>query len=246
MSEAAEPRRVCGAAAVQALARKRPATILRLFHTEARRDIAYPIAAMLAKARKPYREIGPEELARIAGTPHHGGIVAVALPRIVANLPWPLPSGFDAAPVLPVLDGIGNPHNLGAIARSACFLGCRALLLSGEQRQAGLSDAAIRTAEGALEWLDVFRAPVLADALRGLAARFHVVAAVAEGGVAPEAIARGKPIALVLGHEEEGISPAVLAACAARVTLPARGPVQSLNVSVAAALLIERLTPGGR
>jgi RNA methyltransferase, TrmH family len=239
---AAEPRRVCGAAAVQALAATRPATILRLFHTEARREVAYPIAAQLAKARKPYREVSAEELTRIAGTPHHGGIVAIALPRIVPNLPWPLPQGLEAAPVLPVLDGIGNPHNLGAIARSACFLGCRALLLSGETRQAGLSDAAIRTAEGALEWLDVWRAPVLPEALRALAARFHVVAAVAEGGVAPEAIARGRPIALVLGHEEEGISAPVLAACATRVTLPARGPVQSLNVSVAGALLIERLS----
>ena len=54
---AAEPRRVCGAAAVQALATTRPATILRLFHTEARREVAYPIAAQLAKARKPYREL---------------------------------------------------------------------------------------------------------------------------------------------------------------------------------------------
>jgi RNA methyltransferase, TrmH family len=242
MSEAAEPRRVCGIAAVQALARKRPATILRLFHTEARREVAYPIAALLARAKKPYREVSAEELARVAGTPHHGGIVAIALPRIVANLPWPLPAGLDAAPVLPVLDGIGNPHNLGAIARSACFLGARALLLSGEQRQAGLSDAAIRTAEGALEWLDLWRAPVLAETLRGMAARFAIVAAVAEGGVAPEEIARGRPIALVLGHEEHGVSPPVLAACTARVTLPARGPVQSLNVSVAAALLIERLS----
>jgi TrmH RNA methyltransferase len=242
MSEAAEPRRVCGAAAVQALAAKRPATIMRLFHTEARRDVAYPIAAALARARKPYREVAAEELTRIAGTPHHGGIVAIALPRIVANLPWPLPSGLDAAPVLPVLDGIGNPHNLGAIARSACFLGGRALLLSGETRQAGLSDAAIRTAEGALEWLDLWRAPALPAALAALAARLRVVAAVAEGGVPPESIPRDRPIALVLGHEEHGVTAPVLAACAARVTLPARGPVQSLNVSVAAALLIERLS----
>jgi RNA methyltransferase, TrmH family len=239
---AAEPRRVCGAAAVQALAAKRPATILRLFHTEALRDVAYPIAGQLARAKKPYREVPAEELTRIAGTPHHGGIVAIALPRIVANLPWPLPAGLDAARVLPVLDGIGNPHNLGAIARSACFLGCRALLLSGETRQAGLSDAAIRTAEGALEWLELWRAAALAEALRAMAPRFLVVAAVAEGGVPPEAIARDRPIALVLGHEEHGVSPEVLAACAARVTLPAQGPVQSLNVSVAAALLVDRLS----
>jgi TrmH RNA methyltransferase len=155
----------------------------------------------------------------------------------VANLP-PL---LWAAPVLPILDGIGNPHNLGAIARSAAFFGCKALVISGDQRQARLSDAALRTAEGGLEALEVFQAPDLHVLLRALLPKMLSLAAVARDGVAPEALPRGRPFALVLGNEEKGLSRDSIAAAAARVTLPGSGAVESLNVSVAAAVLIHAL-----
>jgi TrmH RNA methyltransferase len=155
----------------------------------------------------------------------------------VANLP-PL---LWAAPVLPILDGIGNPHNLGAIARSAAFFGCKALVISGDQRQARLSDAALRTAEGGLEALAVFQAPDLPALLRALAPHMLSLAAVARDGEAPEALPRGRPFALVLGNEEKGLAQGSIAACAARVTLSGSGAVESLNVSVAAAVLIHAL-----
>jgi TrmH RNA methyltransferase len=181
-------------------------------------------------------------LQRIAGTTHHGGMVAVARPRgvillDVANLPPILWS----APVLPILDGIGNPHNLGAIARSAAFFGCKALVISGDDRQARLSDAALRTAEGGMEALALFHAPDLPALLRALAPQMLSLAAVARDGVAPEALPRGRPFALVLGNEEKGLSRESIAASAARVTLPGSGAVESLNVSVAAAVLIHAL-----
>nr|WP_272876115.1 RNA methyltransferase [Neoroseomonas soli] len=143
---------------------------------------------------------------------------------------------------MPVLDGIGNPHNLGAIARSAAFFGCRAMVLSGDPRQAGLSDAAFRTSEGGLEALEVFRAVDLPLALRALAPGMLAIAAVPRGGVPPGEVPRGVPLALVLGNEEDGLTPATVAACPVRVTLPAAGPVESLNVSVAAAVLIHALS----
>jgi TrmH RNA methyltransferase len=146
--------------------------------------------------------------------------------------------------VLPVLDGIGNPHNLGAIARSAAFFGCAGMLLTGDPRGAGLSDAAYRTAEGGLEHLALYRVAAPAVSLRAMAPRFRTVAAVSRGGVAPAALPRDKPLALVLGNEETGLPPATVAACAARVTLPGSGRVESLNVSVAAAVLIHALDTG--
>jgi TrmH RNA methyltransferase len=243
MPQPPEPARICGASAVAALFARRPATILRLFFTASRRAEAGPVCAALAKARKPYREVPPEELARIAGTPHHGGICAIALPRVVPSLPWPPPAVLSAAPVLPVLHAVGNPHNLGAIARSAAFFGCRALVLSPDPRGAGPTDSAHRVAEGGLELLDLFRAPDWPGALRGLARTHLTVAAIAEGGAPPEAIPRNRPIALLLGNEEEGLDAASIAACAARVTLARRGPVQSLNVAQAAAVLIHALSP---
>jgi TrmH RNA methyltransferase len=169
-------------------------------------------------------------------------MVAVAHPRGVPLLDASnLPPILWATPVLPILDGIGNPHNLGAIARSAAFFGCKALVISGDQRQARLSDAALRTAEGGLEALEVFQAPDLPALLRAIAPKMLSLAAVARDGVAPEALPRGRPFALVLGNEEKGLSRESIAACAARVTLPGSGAVESLNVSVAAAVLIHTL-----
>lgn len=237
----ADTDRICGPAAVAALFAARPEAVLRLFYMPTRRREAGALCKLLAAARKPYREVPAEELARIAGTTHHGGMVAIAAARNLPDLAAPFPPALLGARVLPVLDGIGNPHNLGAIARSAAFFGCTGLLLSGDPRQAGLSDAAYRTAEGGLEHLAVHRAPNLGVALRAMAPRFTTVAAVPRGGVPPEALPRGKPFALVLGNEEEGLPPATLAACAQRVTLPGSGRVESLNVSVASAVLIHAL-----
>ena len=216
---------------------------MRLFHTPERRREAGPHCAIMARQRRPYREVSAADLARVAATQHHGGLVALALPRPVPALdPRNPPPAVALSRVTPVLDGIGNPHNLGAIARSAAFFGCRALVLSGDPRQAGLSDAAFRTAEGGLEVLDVFRAEDLSRALRGLAPRILTVAAVARGGVPPAQIPRDTAIALVLGNEEDGLTSATVSACAMRVTLPPAGPVESLNVSVAAAVLIHALS----
>ncbi|MFC7476689.1 TrmH family RNA methyltransferase [Dankookia sp. GCM10030260] len=241
-----DPHRICGPAPVRALFLRRPQQVLRLFYTEDWRQLAGPLCKHLARTRRPYREVGPEELTRIAGTRHHGGICAVTVARFAEPLPGhALPSHWAAnlpqARLLPVLDGIGNPHNLGAIARSAAFFGSRALLLSGDPRQADLSDAAYRTAEGGLEHLEVLRARDLANLLRGMRGRYLTVAAVAAGGAPPEAIPRDRPIALVLGNEEQGMPQATLDACEARITLPGSGMVESLNVAQAAAVLFHAL-----
>ena len=239
---APEPHRICGIAAVRALFLRRPEEVLRLFYTEDRRRIAGPLCAHLARTRRPYREVGAEELARIAGTPHHGGLCAVALPRRALALSGPaLPADLPAGRLLPVLDGIGNPHNLGAIARSAAFFGARALVLAGDGRQADLSDAAFRVAEGGLEHLRVFRTDDLPALLHGLKGRWRSVAAVAAGGQPPAAIPRDLPILLLLGNEEQGPAPASIAACDCRLTLPGSGAVESLNVAAAAAVLFHSL-----
>mgnify|MGYP001291981173 CR=1 FL=1 len=243
MTRAPELDRHCGPAAVAAVFARRPQDVMRLFHTAERRREAGPHCAALARLRRPYREVVAADLARIAGTQHHGGIVALALPRAVPAIdPRDLPEALRGARVTPVLDGIGNPHNLGAIARSAAFFGCRALVLSGDPRQAGLSDAAFRTAEGGLEALDLYRAADLPLLLRGLPPCIVSVAAVARGGAPPAAVPRGASVLLVLGNEETGLPAATAASCALRVTLPPAGPVESLNVSVAAAVLIHALS----
>jgi len=233
--------RICGLNAVSALFARRLDDVNRLHYSEALRAEAGPFCALLARRRLPYRMLPPAELERVAGTTHHGGIVALANPR-------PVPPFDPARPprhgFLLVLDGIGNPHNLGAIARSAAFFGVPALLLHDTADQAFPSDAAYRVAEGGLEYLDLYRARDLADALRALDPHYRTVAATMGGDAAPvQALPRDRPVALVLGNEEHGILPEVLAACRRRVRVPPRGPVGSLNIAQAAAILLHELSP---
>ena len=230
---------ICGLRAVAALFARRPDDVQRLFYLDARRTVAGPYCATLARARKPYRMVEEPELTKIAGTAHHGGLAAVAKPREIAFLDAAKP---PRGRVLLVLDGIGNPHNLGAIARSAAFFGVTSLLFSEAPGHAMPSDAAYRTAEGGLEWLDLYRTRDLPRALTVLTPHFRSVAATLSAEALPLAdLPRDRPIALVLGREEDGVSADVLAACRRQVRIAGSGRVQSLNVAQAAAVLLHDL-----
>ena len=230
---------ICGQQPVTALFARRPDDVQRLFHLPNLKDVAGPFCAMLAKARKPYRMVDAAELEKIAGTPHHGGIVAVAKPRV--------PIIFDAerppqGKLLLVLDGIGNPHNLGAIARSATFFGLQSLLIGEGLGHAMPSDAAYRTAEGGLEYLDLYRTRDLPRALRLLEPHYRTVAtSLGRDAMNLTDLPRDRPVALVLGNEENGVSAPVLAACRRQVRIPGSGRVQSLNVAQSAAVLLHAL-----
>jgi TrmH RNA methyltransferase len=224
---------------VAALFCRRPDDVLRLFYSTPMRIVAGPYCAILAKRHAPYRELPPEDLAKAAGTAHHGGIAAVAKPREVPFIDIEKP---PRAKLLLVLDGVGNPHNLGAIARSAAFFGVTALLLHEHPGAAMLSDAAYRTAEGGLEHMDVFRTRDLARALYGLAPHFRTAAATLNPEATPfETLPRDRNLALVLGHEERGVSAPVLAACRRQIRITGAGSLQSLNVAQAASVLLHGL-----
>lgn len=240
--------RVAGLAAVSALFGRAPQRVERLFYEEALRERAAPFCKVLAQARRPYRMVPRAELDRIAGTTHHGGIVAVARPKAMPAFdPAAVLAARDRLPLLLVLDGIGNSHNLGAIARTAAFFGLDRMVLSSHPRQCGPTDSAHRIAEGGLEHLTLYRAAPLAPALAAIGEGFLTVAAVASGGESPDRLPKDRPVAVVVGNEEEGPAPDTVAACAARVTIPGSGRVESLNVSVAAAILIWALRRrGGR
>jgi len=231
---------ICGLNAVSAAFARRPDAVLRLFYLPAQKVAAGLLCAVLATARKPYRMVEAEELAKIAGTPHHGGIVAVTKPLVPAILDMADP---PRGKLLLVLDGIGNPHNLGAIARSAAFFGVPAMLIGEGPGNAMPSDAAFRTAEGGLEHLALFRTRDLPRALLALTPHYRTVATTLDRSALPLAdLPRDRPIALVLGNEETGLSPAVVAACRRQVRIAGSGRVQSLNVAQATAVLLHALS----
>jgi RNA methyltransferase, TrmH family len=230
--------RVGGLPAVQALFRRTPERVERLFFLPERRREAEAFCAVLGRARKPYREVGADELAKVAGTVLHGGIVALARPRAVLDFD----PGLETAPFLLVLDGVGNPHNFGAIVRTAAFFGLDRIVISGHPGQAGPSAAAHRVAEGGLEFVDILRAANLPASLRRLRPRYRIVGTVLGKGGDLRTLPRDKPIVLVLGNEEHGLDPATLAVCDQVVTLAGSGAVQSLNVAATAAILIHALS----
>ena len=182
----------------------------------------------------------------------HGGVVALAQPQPVPILD-PAKAADNAAdwardgePLL-LLDGIGNPHNFGAIVRTAAFFGLPRIVLSDHPAQAGPSDASYRVAEGGLEYVELHRSIRFASALQQLRRSYRVIGTATGTGQPIEALQRTeqpteRPLAVVLGNEEHGLPPATLAACEAIVTIPGSGLVQSLNVAASAAILIHALT----
>jgi TrmH RNA methyltransferase len=237
--------KIAGFPAVAALFKREPERVLRLFYEDRMVPRVGDFCAHLARLHRPYRLVETEELARIAGTVLHGGVVAVAEPRPILPFdPEEARAWARSGQPLFVLDGIGNPHNLGAIARTLAFLGYRHLVISDHPAQAGLSDAAHRVAEGGLEHLQVYLAKHLPTALKRIARDFRVVGTALGRGVALEALRDDpRPVALVLGNEEDGLPPATLEACETVVTLRGSGAVQSLNVSATAAILAYALRP---
>ena len=236
--------RVAGLPAVAALFSVAPERVERLFFEESMRLHVSAFCAALARRRRPYRLVGAQEIERLAGSVMHGGIVALAAPRPLPVLEMAQCAHWAAGgrPLL-LLDGVGNPHNLGAIARTAAFFGIERMVLSDHPAQAGPSDASYRVAEGGLEYVELHRAPFFARVLMGLRAHFRVVGAAAEGGrPLPALRAADRPIALVLGNEEHGLPAATLKACEELVTIPGAGHVQSLNVAASAAILLQALS----
>ncbi|MDR3525232.1 MAG: RNA methyltransferase [Acetobacteraceae bacterium] len=230
---------ICGLNAVTALFRHRPEAVERLFYTEEMKPIVGPWCHNLAAQRKPYRMLGVEEMNAAAYTTHHGGIAAVAKSRYIPIL------DLNAIPkhqFLLILDGIGNPHNLGAIARSAAFFGVKAMLIGEGPGHALPSDAAYRVAEGGLEMLDIYRTRALPQAIEAMRKHYRTVAtAIGPDTASMTDLPHDRPIALVLGNEETGVAPDVLAVCRRRVQIVGAGKVQSLNVAQAAAVLLSHL-----
>jgi TrmH RNA methyltransferase len=234
--------RICGLAAVRALFDRDPGRVERLFFEPALRGELTASCQDLARAHKPYREVDGAELARIAGTVLHGGAVAIARPRPLIDLDPAAIRGWarDGKPLL-VLDGIGNPHNLGAVVRSAAFFDLARIVLADRADQALPSDAAYRVAEGGLEYVSLYRAPLPA-ALRGLRPAYRVVGTSLARGSAAIKPRDDRPAALILGNEKTGLDSRTLVLCDDVVRIPGSGHVQSLNVSSAAAILIYLFT----
>jgi RNA methyltransferase, TrmH family len=233
---------VCGWQAVSALFARHPTEILRLFFDPATGKRTGEMCSFLASHKRIYRQVPPDELAKIAGTVHHGGIVAVITERPLRRVTAEVLAGWarDRAPLL-LLDRVANANNLGALVRTAAYFGVRAIIIPDAPGQALPGEAAYRVAEGGMEFVDFYRVPSLPEFCAELR-RSHFLLGTSLRGtqLSPREVrTRGlpRPPAIVLGNEEKGIAPGVAAACDRLVKIPGADTVESLNVAAAAAVL---------
>jgi len=233
-----DTRLVAGFHAVTARLRQRPESLRAIYVAAGRHDArARDLVERARSAGVAVHAVDERRLEELARGQRHQGVVAVAdaalphvtLADVLEHPPEP--------PLLLVLDGVTDPHNLGACLRSADAFGAHAVIVP-KDRAVGVNATVAKAASGAADTIPVVTATNLARALRDLKeAGVWVVGADAGGESLFEADVTG-PIAWVLGAEGEGLRRLTREHCDRVVGIPLAGSVESLNVSVAAGICL--------
>jgi TrmH RNA methyltransferase len=230
--------RIYGLNACLALFAKRPEAIRKVWLLDSRIPKMKAVLAWCVQHRLGYTLVQAEDLEKLSGSAHHEGVCIGALPAEEGNLSDWLRTLPDGPAVALWLDGVGNPHNLGAILRSAAHFGAAAVLLPKDAELA-LSGAAARVAEGGAEAVPIVRLGRADNALAQLAsAGFGIAATVVRGGTPLTSTKLPERVVWVLGAEQAGVDADLAKRAAVRVGIPGTGAVESLNVAAAAAVLL--------
>jgi 23S rRNA (guanosine2251-2'-O)-methyltransferase len=173
-------------------------------------------------------------LGRLAGSDAHQGIVALGAASKYAE--------FDevasSAKLVVVLDGVEDPHNLGAIVRTAHAAGANAVIIP-ERRAVGLTETVAKSAAGALEYLPISRVTNINRTLEDLKKRGYWIYGVDERGTEDyDKVEWAAPSAIVMGAEGKGLHQQTKLHCDILVRIPMAGQIASLNVSVAAGIVL--------
>ena len=227
-----------------AVVAKRPDDVLRLLHSRA---VRAEVEAALAVGGDgvPSEEVPDAELDRLAESSHHEGLCVVARPRRWASARDLGEALARRGGVAVALDRVRNPYNVGAILRCAAFFGAEGALFGAQAQHPDLAPMAVRVAEGGVEHLLLSRTTDLASTLATLR-KAGVKVVGADGHATQGAIGFpfARPAVLVLGHERDGLGERVRAQCDAIVAIRGSGQVESLNVAVAAGVLMAEVTRG--
>ena len=195
---------------------------------------------IVAKARERHIVVQEVDKARLdAIYPNHQGMIAYASAASYSTVDdmFADAEAKGEKPFLIVLDGITDPHNLGAIIRTAECVGAHGVIIQ-QRRSVGLTPAAVKAAAGAAEYMKVAKVVNITRTLAELKERgVWVIGADMDGQKLSETDLTGAT-ALVIGAEGEGISRLVKDECDLTVALPMRGHIDSLNASVAAGVLM--------
>jgi 23S rRNA (guanosine2251-2'-O)-methyltransferase len=209
------------------------------FKNGLRGDLFYSLLNLLKEHRIPFQFVPVEKLSRISNI-NHQGVIALIANIIYHNLEEVIASLFEEGkiPFILVLDNITDVGNFGAIARTAECAGVHAILIPGKGG-AMVGPDAIRTSAGALHNIPVCRSESLPSSLEYMKnSGLRLVAATEKDGVLYYQAELSGPSALIMGSEDKGISPSLLAVSDIMVKIPILGKIGSLNVSAAASVLL--------
>ena len=234
------PETIYGLHAVRALLERHPERVLNVRLAQQREDPrAREIEALAQHAGRPMQRVDMHSLRKELGDVAHQGVAA----EIISLPPWSEDELLEAlqsapTPLLLALDGVQDPHNLGACLRTADACGALAVIVPRD-RAAQLTPAVRKVAAGAAETTPVVAVTNLVRTLKLLKeAGLWIVGADAAAPKPARQVDLKGPVVLVLGAEGSGLRQLTRQNCDFLVSLPQRGAVESLNVSVAAAMLL--------
>lgn len=197
------------------------------------------IIAMAKEKRIPVKEVDSRKLEAICGGNSHQGVAVVVSAHRYAELEdiFALAAERGEDPFLILCDNLEDPHNLGAIIRTAEAAGVHGVIIP-RRRSAGLTTAVAKTASGALEYVPVVRVSNLATTLDLLKDKGLWIYGADMEGKDYKQVDYSGGVALVIGSEGEGLSRLVREKCDFLLSLPMRGRINSLNASVAAGIFM--------
>ena len=244
---------VCGFATVKKLEKNHPEKIRRLYFTEEVAPKFGGLCRKLAKNHGIYNQKPAGDLEKLSGTVHHQGVVAmIEAPEIQPLYSDITDSWVENHENAVLLDRIGNANNFGAIVRSAAFFGIKNIVIPLDEAQSSITTSSYRVAEGGMEYVNIYSvrsSARLLEAMQGKMIRIGTSLDAKKKVSDLASLSKGdkgdRPLLVVLGNEENGISDVVKKNCDELVIIPWAGMsdgveescIDSLNVAQASSII---------
>lgn len=223
--------------ACRVLFQQRPDSVIRLYVSEKMAPKFSDVMKYLAATKKAYHIVDEAELEKVSASTHHGGVVMLVKRKPVQSLANYLQQKGRKKDCLLALDSVSNAHNLGAITRSCAHFGVGGIIM--KQPELLQSGAALRTAEGGGEFVDGLSCDNLPLALQLCKeAGYTLITTSSHGGTSLYQSELPAKVVIVFGEEMFGVSKNVAKSADIALQIPGSGKVESLNVSVAASLIL--------
>lgn len=227
--------KIYGENACLALFKKRPEDIIQLFLTKEKLKVFSHVTKYCAQNKKAYHIVTRQELEAMTKATHHEDVCMLIKKETSHTLEQYLQKK-PAISLLLALENVSNPHNIGAILRSAAHFGVNGLILP--EAKAATTPAATRTSEGGSEYVDIYEASDFKKVLALLKINgFQILTTSSHAKKSLYELKWEKKVVIVFGEEAEGLSKTTLA-LGETIKIPGTDHIESLNVSVAAGIIL--------